>query len=61
MAKDQRGEPVAAAHAPGKVVVLGPRKTLATWAKFLGVPAHIKAISVFIPGAQPFEDVPIAR
>lgn len=61
LAKDPRGTPVAGAHAPGKVVVLGPRKTLSTWAKFLGVPERTRVISVFIPGCQPFEDVPIGR
>jgi hypothetical protein len=60
VAKDQRGNPVAAAHAAGKVVTLGPKKTTSTWAKFISVPADVKKISVFIPGTQPFEDVPIS-
>lgn len=57
--KDERGNPVAARHAAGKVVVLGPKKTLGVWAKFIAVPMETKKISVFIPGTQPFEDVPI--
>jgi hypothetical protein len=58
--KDTKGNLVAGKH-PGnrKVVVLGPKKTLGTWAKFIAVPPEVKKISVFIPGAQPFEDVPI--
>ncbi|MGE5344798.1 MAG: hypothetical protein ACM3JH_02495 [Acidithiobacillales bacterium] len=58
--KDTRGDLVAGKH-PGrsKVVVLGPKKTLGTWAKFMAVPASVKTISVFIPGTQPFEDVAI--
>jgi hypothetical protein len=59
--KDSSGDPVAARHAPGKVVILGPKKTLNTWAKFIAVPAGTKKISVFIPGTQPFEDVPISE
>jgi hypothetical protein len=59
--KDTRGEPVAGKHGPGKVVMLGPKKTLGTWAKFIAVPAEVTKISVFIPGVQPFEDVPIGE
>jgi len=58
--KDTRGDPVAGKHGPGKVVVLGPGKTLGTWAKFIAVPPEVKKISVFIPGVQPFEDVDIS-
>jgi hypothetical protein len=57
--KDQRGEPVAGKHGPRKVVVLGPKQTMNTWAKFIAVPPEVKKISVFIPGTQPFEDVAI--
>ena len=57
--KDTRGEPVAAKHAAGKVVVLGPHKTLSSWAKFMAPPPGTTKVSVYIPGAQPFEDVPI--
>jgi hypothetical protein len=58
--KDTEGNLVAGKHGGhGKVFVLEPKKTLGTWAKFMAVPAGVKMISVFIPGAQPFEDVPI--
>jgi hypothetical protein len=43
------------------VFVLGPKKTLGEWAKFMAPPADAKKISVFIPGTQPFEDVPISE
>ena len=60
--KDTRGDLVAGKH-PGtrKVVVLGPHKTMGEWAKFHAPPADAKKISVFIPGTQPFEDVPITE
>jgi len=61
VAKDEKGNPVAAKHGPGKVVVLGPRKTLGTWAKFISVPPDVKRISIFIPGTDPFEDVEISE
>jgi len=61
VAKDERGDPVAGKHAPGKVVVLGPKKTISTWAKFISVPPEVKKISVFIPGVDPFEDVAISE
>ena len=60
--KDTRGDLVAGKHpGHGKVVVLGPKQTLGTWAKFIAVPAEVTKISVFIPGVQPFEDVPIGE
>jgi len=59
--KDTRGNLVAGKHGGRrKVVVLEPKKTMGTWAKFIAVPPNVKTISVFIPGAQPFEDVPIS-
>ena len=57
--KDTRGVPVAAKHAGRKVVVLAPHKTLDTWAKFMAPPAGTTKVSVYIPGAQPFEEVTI--
>jgi len=61
VAKDERGTPVASKHAAGKVVVLAPGKTMGTWAKFINIPPDVKKISVFIPGADPFEDVDISE
>jgi hypothetical protein len=59
--RDTRGDLVAGKHGGRKVVVLEPRKTLGTWAKFMAVPAEVSKISVFIPGTQPFEDVAIGQ
>ncbi len=59
--KDAKGNLLAGKHGPGKIVVLGPGRTVAAWAKFAAPPADVRKISVFIPGAQPFEDVPIAE
>lgn len=60
VAKDENSNPVGTKHGAGKVVILGPKKTMSTWAKFISVPAGVKKISVFIPGTQPFEDVAIS-
>jgi hypothetical protein len=38
MAKDQRGTPVAGRHGPRKVVLVEPKQTMGTWAKFINVP-----------------------
>ncbi len=59
--KDAHGIVVAAKHGAGKVVVLGPKKTMGVWAKFAAPPADTRKISIFIPGTQPFEDVPISE
>jgi hypothetical protein len=57
--KDDRGGLVAGKHAGRKVVTLGPKRTLGAWAKFAAPPAAATKISVFIPGAQPFEEISI--
>jgi hypothetical protein len=59
-AKDQRGTTVAGRRGPRKVVLLEPKQTMGTWAKFI-VPPEVKKISVFVPGVQPFEDVEISE
>ena len=38
---------------------LGPNESKAAWAKFPQPPADVQKISVFMPGAPPFEDVPL--
>jgi hypothetical protein len=40
---------------------VGPGETKGCWAKFPAPPADATAISVYIPGAPPFENVPIAQ
>ena len=59
--KDEKGNLVAARHAGRKVVVLGPKQTIGTWAKFAAPPADAKKISIFIQGTQPFEEIPISE
>ena len=36
-------------------------ETKGCWAKFPAPPADVTAISVYIPGAPPFENVPLAQ
>ena len=40
---------------------VGAGETKAGWAKFPAPPSDVTAISVYIPGAPPFENVPIAQ
>lgn len=39
---------------------VGPGETKAGWAKFPAPPPDVTTISVYIPGAPPFENVPVA-
>jgi hypothetical protein len=38
---------------------LAPGESKAAWVKFPEPPADVQKISVYLPGAPPFEDVPI--
>jgi hypothetical protein len=62
VAKDTKGNVVAAKHAPdlrSKGIVLGPGKTLTTWAKFIA-PEKTTKVSVDLPGASmPWENVAV--
>ena len=40
---------------------LGPKESLAVWAKFPAPPADVDKITVVVPKTPPFEDVPIAK
>jgi hypothetical protein len=40
---------------------VGPGETKGCWAKFPAPPADVTAISVYIPGAPPFENVPLTQ
>ena len=42
-------------------LTVDPAETKGCWAKFPAPPADATAISVYIPGAPPFENVPIAQ
>jgi hypothetical protein len=58
--KDSDGRPIAAVHGePVHDIVVGPRKTLKTWAKY-PVPADVSKVTVFLTGVEPFENVTIA-
>ena len=42
-------------------LTVDPGETKGCWAKFPAPPADVTAISVYIPGAPPFENVPLAQ
>jgi hypothetical protein len=42
-----------------KYLTLAPGESKAAWGKFPEPPADVQKISVYLPGAPPFEDVPI--
>jgi hypothetical protein len=42
-----------------KYFTLTPGESKAAWGKFPEPPANVQRISVYLPGAPPFEDVPI--
>ena len=42
-----------------KYFTLAPGESKAAWSKFPEPPADVQKISVYLPGAPPFEDVPI--
>ena len=55
-----RAYPIAGTHPGSKVVTLAAGQTYATWAKFPDPGPSTTAITVVIPGAQPFENVTIS-
>lgn len=58
---DSNSQPVAALHPQfGSGIVLTPRQTVVTWAKFQAPAAGVTNITVNVPGAPPFEDVPLS-
>jgi hypothetical protein len=42
-----------------KYFTLAPGESKAAWGKFPEPPADVQSISIYLPGAPPFEDVPI--
>ena len=59
--RDSGGYPVAAKHGqPVQEIVVGPEKTLKTWAKY-SVPPDVTTVSVFLNGTDPFESISIAN
>jgi hypothetical protein len=59
--QDSEENPVAAKHTKFAFgISLAPKQNVTTWAKFGGVPADLQQVTVYVPGAPPFEDVTIA-
>lgn len=60
--RDSDQHPIAGRHAgQNERIFVGPKKTLSTWAKFEAPPENIEKVTISIPGAPPFEDVPISK
>lgn len=60
--KDQTGQPVAAKHEQfGSRISLTPKQVVNTWAKFPAPPPEVEVITVYLPGAPPFEGVAVAK
>jgi hypothetical protein len=57
--KDETGNLIAARHGAGKIVTIAAKETHASWARFASPPEATTKITVFIPGTEPFEDIPI--
>jgi hypothetical protein len=56
--KDTEGKPLSSNL---EYLEVGAGETKAGWAKFPAPPSDVTAIAVYIPGAPPFENVPIAQ
>jgi hypothetical protein len=56
--KDTEGKPLSSNL---QYLEVGAGETKAGWAKFPAPPPDVTAIAVYIPGAPPFENVPIAQ
>src|SRR3984893_13377426 len=56
--KDTEGKPLSSNL---EYLEIGAGETKAGWAKFPAPPSDVTAISVYISGAPPFENVPIAQ
>ena len=60
--QDETKHPIAGKHGgQNEYIFVGPKQTLATWAKFAAPPEDVAKVTVSIPGAAPFEDVPISK
>jgi hypothetical protein len=60
--KDQDGNPVAANHQQfGTGITLAARQVVNTWAKFPAPPTDVEKVTVYLPGAPPFEDVAVTK
>jgi hypothetical protein len=60
--RDSKNVPIAATHGGvNQWIYIQPHQTLSTWAKFGAPPVDVEKVTVAIPGADPFEDVPITQ
>jgi hypothetical protein len=60
--KDSNDYPIAARHEQfGVGITLAPRQVVNTWAKFPAPPPQVEVITVYLPGAPPFEEVAITK
>jgi hypothetical protein len=60
--KDENGYPVAANHQEfGTGITLKARQVVNTWAKFPAPPPDVEVVTVYLPGAPPFEDVTVTK
>ncbi len=60
--KDQNNYPIAAKHEQfGVGITFAPRQVVNTWAKFPAPPPEVEVITVYLPGAAPFEAVAITK
>jgi len=60
--KDENGYPVAANHQQfGTGITLAARQVVNTWAKFPAPPPDVEKVTVYLPGAPPFEDVTVTK
>ena len=42
-------------------LTLSPGSSISLWAKFPAPPADIEAVSIYLPGVAPMEDIPISE
>ena len=57
---DDSKHPIAGRHGQqNSYIFVGPKQSLVTWAKFPAPPPDVSKVTVNIPGAAPFEDVPL--
>ncbi|MEW5982258.1 MAG: hypothetical protein AB1806_07790 [Acidobacteriota bacterium] len=58
---DSERVPIASRHRGNFGIDLAAGATMNSWAKFPAPPADVDAITVFLPGVEPFEAVPLKR
>jgi hypothetical protein len=60
--KDPDGNPIAANHQQfGTGITLAAKQVVNTWAKFPVPPPEVEKVTVYLPGAPPFEGVALTK